>query len=270
MKVSVVIAAYNEETFLPLVLTSLQKQTFRLPYEIIVVDNNSTDKTAEVAKSFGARVVQEKKQGYAPTVNAGFRAAQGEIITRADSDYLLPPDWMQKLWDGLAKDPDCIALGGPTYPLESGFLGRLFFCPGVLIYMYFLKTVGKGYLFPNIAVRREAYYKIGGFNEHLTFGEDLDFSKRLSEIGKVKIVPSLFVYASTRRVKDLGITKYILQYSLGNLLAVSRHKKVTVGLNPVRLAPPKNPHMYNPTIYFTIWGVAIVALIGSVVWFMYR
>ena len=60
--ISVVIPAFNEEKYLPACLEALKKQTFK-NYELIVVDNNSTDKTAQIAKKFGARVVKEKKQG---------------------------------------------------------------------------------------------------------------------------------------------------------------------------------------------------------------
>jgi glycosyltransferase involved in cell wall biosynthesis len=71
MRVSVIIPAYNEEALIPLTLASLQKQDFHGDMEIIVVDNNSSDGTAEVAKRWGARVVREKKQSYVYALSRG-------------------------------------------------------------------------------------------------------------------------------------------------------------------------------------------------------
>lgn len=88
--VSVVIPAYNEERYLAACLTSLQKQTLK-NFETIVVDNNSTDKTAEIARRFGAKVVKELKQGIIPARERGFREAKAEIIARTDADTIVAP-----------------------------------------------------------------------------------------------------------------------------------------------------------------------------------
>jgi glycosyltransferase involved in cell wall biosynthesis len=138
---------------LPHLLQSLQKQTCTIPYEVIVVDNNSTDKTAEIAHKYGAKVVFEKTPGYAFACNAGFAAATGEIIARADADYVQPPEWLQNIWDAFEKDPKLVALGGPLYPLESHVLENVFYYPSIVIWMYLLKLLGRGFLFPNMAVK---------------------------------------------------------------------------------------------------------------------
>lgn len=81
-KKSLIIPCYNEEPGLREILGN----DFSLIDEVVVVDNNSTDKTTEVAKNFGARVVPEKKQGYGWAYRAGLAAAQGEIIIALDGD----------------------------------------------------------------------------------------------------------------------------------------------------------------------------------------
>src|SRR5687767_4676135 len=94
VRVSIVIPAYNEERHLRPCLEAIAAQTVQ-PFEVIVVDNNSTDKTAEVARSFPfVRVVYEPRQGRVFARNAGFDAARGDIIGRIDADITLPAGWV--------------------------------------------------------------------------------------------------------------------------------------------------------------------------------
>ena len=249
MKISVVIPAYNEESFLPIVLASLRKQTFSHPFEIIVVDNNSTDNTANIAKKYGARVVFERKRGYAHACNAGFASAKGEIIARADADYLQPKDWLEKIDKAFEKDTDLIALGGPTYPLESKFWENLVYYPTIVLWMYTLKLLGRGFLFPNMAVRTSVYKKCGGFNTDLAFGEDVDICLRLKKMGKIRFILSIYNYSSVRRLCSLGFYDYVIKYTIGNQLLVWLGKKVTVGLDPIRVIPQKVPKKHNPWLF---------------------
>lgn len=94
--VSVVIPAYNEEKLLARCLTSLQNQTV-VPHEIIVVDNNSTDATAEIAETHGVIVVKETRQGIAWARDTGFNRATGDVIARLDADCVAPPEWIEKI-----------------------------------------------------------------------------------------------------------------------------------------------------------------------------
>lgn len=97
LRVSFVIPAYNEEDYLKQCLTAIQMQTVQ-PYEVIVVDNNSTDKTAEIARSFPfVKLLHEKRQGVVFARDKGFNAARGEIIGRIDVDTILPSDWVQNV-----------------------------------------------------------------------------------------------------------------------------------------------------------------------------
>lgn len=264
IKVSIVIPAYNEELFLPKLLKSVNKQSFKLPYEVIVVNNNSTDKTAQVAKKYGAKVVFEKRRGYAYSCNKGFYSAKGEIIARADADYVLPKDWLEKIWDKFSKDKSLIALGGPVYPLESRWWENFFYYPASLYWMYVLKLIKQGYLFPNMAVRRSVFLQIGGFDPKVEFGEDMDICRRLSQVGKVKLIPSLYIYTSLRRLRSLGIYNMITRYALGNIYAIARGKKVTFGLNPIRIVPLETPSTPNPLPYLiTVPTLIVIITISS-------
>jgi glycosyltransferase involved in cell wall biosynthesis len=95
VRVSIVIPAYNEERHLTACLEAIEAQTVA-PYEVIVVDNNSTDKTAAITREFPfVVVVDESKQGIVHARNAGFNVAKGDIIGRIDADIRLPSNWVE-------------------------------------------------------------------------------------------------------------------------------------------------------------------------------
>lgn len=98
-RISIIIPCWNEERHLARCLDALAIQT-RMPYEVIVVDNNSTDSTLSIAKSYAfVRIVHAERQGVVFARNAGFDAARGDIIGRIDADTVLTSDWVQKITD---------------------------------------------------------------------------------------------------------------------------------------------------------------------------
>ena len=91
---SIVIPAYNEEAVLEQTLRTLlaSVEAIGAPYEVIVVDDASTDRTAEIARSFGVAVVSINLRKISAVRNAGARAAQGEMLIFVDADTLVPPE----------------------------------------------------------------------------------------------------------------------------------------------------------------------------------
>lgn len=111
VNVSIVIPVYNEETHLRLCLESIAKQTVK-PFEVIVVDNNSTDATAAIARTFPfVTLLSENKQGPQPARDCGYNAARGEIIGRLDGDSIVAPDWLETIQKVFA-DPSVDAATG--------------------------------------------------------------------------------------------------------------------------------------------------------------
>lgn len=95
--ISIVIPAYNEENHLKTCLDAIQNQSVK-PDEVIVVDNNSTDHTARVARGYAfVRLLAEKKQGVVFARDRGFNAAKSDIIGRIDADTVLPPNWVERV-----------------------------------------------------------------------------------------------------------------------------------------------------------------------------
>ena len=94
MKLSIIIPALNEERYLPKLLESIQRQSFK-DYEIIMADAESEDETAEIAKSYGCRVVKGGSPGRGR--NEGAKAAQGDLFLFLDADLILPKGFLQTL-----------------------------------------------------------------------------------------------------------------------------------------------------------------------------
>lgn len=208
LKVSVVIPAYNEEKFLPSCLQSLMEQTVKAG-EIIVVDNNSSDRTAEIAAKFGAKVVKERKQGISYARNAGFDAASGDVIARCDADSVLLPDWIEKIGQDFEKG-NIIGVTGPCYFYD--FKGKRGYkkMPKMLHTALFFKSskfvLRHEILFgSNMALSKNAWLKIRNevCSNEKKFHEDMDLASHLSKYGTIQYDPYLIATISARRVRSV-------------------------------------------------------------------
>jgi glycosyltransferase involved in cell wall biosynthesis len=113
--VSIVIPVFNEENYIGTCLDLIQKQSV-LPNEVIIVDNNCTDKTIEIAKQYPfVRVIKEKKQGVLFARNTGLNAAKGEIIGRIDTDTHLSHDWVETALKAFSANKEVAAITGPVW-----------------------------------------------------------------------------------------------------------------------------------------------------------
>ena len=109
--ITVVIPAYNEELSIPACIRAIKNQTYDGPFEILVVNNASTDNTAQAAKNLGCKVVYEGKQGYLHSIRRGFNEADGEIIACTDADTLVGKDWLKRIVANLER-PGVVAVSG--------------------------------------------------------------------------------------------------------------------------------------------------------------
>ncbi|MEI5585512.1 MULTISPECIES: glycosyltransferase family A protein [unclassified Agromyces] len=133
--VSVVIPVKDDADVLRRCLAALAAQEVR-PDEIVVVDNGSTDESAEVARAAGARVVSESEPGIPAASARGFDEARCEIVARLDADSVPPPDWIARIATTFAADPGLAAVTGPATfidgperwrrPLAFAYLGSYF------------------------------------------------------------------------------------------------------------------------------------------------
>lgn len=234
MKLSFVIPAYNEESYLPVCLEAVTKQAAAYPgeVEVIVVNNASTDGTKEVALAFpDVRVVDEPRKGLTFARQAGLNAASGELIAAIDSDSILPAGWLAFAQKQFAHDPKLLALSGPFIYYDLSIWDNL----GVRWYYYFVYVLNRyvlraGSLLQggNMVIRRQALADIGGYNLDLHFyGEDADTTKRLNAIGRVRFRFSLPMYSSARRLKAEGSVTVALRYVANYLWILFYHQPKT-------------------------------------------
>ncbi|HET8927127.1 MAG TPA: glycosyltransferase family A protein [Microbacterium sp.] len=160
--VSVVIPSLNDAQMLKHCLDALAAQT-RAPDEVIVVDNGSTDDTAEVARAVGARVVEEPRRGVLRATAAGFDAAAGDIIGRLDADSRPAPGWVARLEERFDADPTLAGITGSGTFYGRGpvwrFIGRYAYLGGY--FWVFQGVVARVPLFgSNFALRREAWARV--------------------------------------------------------------------------------------------------------------
>ena len=221
--VSIVIPARNEETLLALCLKSLLEQDYVGDYEIIVVDNASTDRTREIAASFGAKVVCEPSIGTGPARQRGLLEARGEIVAFTDADTIVPQRWLNTLVDYIRRSPRIVAVTGPYAFFDAGNVVQT--VSYIMNFMFinldnafrFVTKRGRTIWGSNFAVRREVALEVGGFNTTVKYlGEDYDLSLRLKGKGKVGLLGALFVLTSARRLREQGLlctySNYILNY----------------------------------------------------------
>jgi glycosyltransferase involved in cell wall biosynthesis len=206
VNVSIIIPVYNEEDYLAACLDAVAAQTVK-PFEVIVVDNNCTDKTAEIARKYPfVRLITEKQQGTVFARNAGFRAAEGDILGRIDADTRIPKDWVARVVKLFNKEPEIAALTGSArfydvaFPRAFNALLVPFY--GVL-YQYFQRLLSGTYILwgANMAIRREVWNHIApSCSVRRDINEDTDVAFRLHEEGlTVRYWSGLKVVASWQR-----------------------------------------------------------------------
>jgi glycosyltransferase involved in cell wall biosynthesis len=199
IRFSVVVPCYNEESYLAETIRSLQRQDFDGEYEIVVVDNNSTDATAEIARGLGVRVVAEAAPGVCNARQAGTDASRGEIVVSTDADTTHAPDWLTKIDRHFRADADVVAVVGPCRyqdgPRWGRAFGRTLFGAVGLVYRATGRT---SYVSAtNIAFRRDRW---SGYDTRLTQGGDeLDVLRRLRREGTVVYDRTNPTFTSGRR-----------------------------------------------------------------------
>jgi peptidoglycan-N-acetylglucosamine deacetylase len=225
MRLSVVIPAYNEALSIKRCLNSLARQQTAYPFEVVVVDNNSTDNTAEVVASYPfATLVHEKNQGIGPARQAGQDAATGDIVLHTDADSELPPDWVERYGLSFEKNAELVLLSGPICYAFGPFLAR--FIQSVLnaaVLLWWLLTrrlpVVNGC---NFGVRRAAFVRAGGFPSDLPEIGDSRILRPMRRQGRVGWLSGCTVRTSARRFLAQGVVSVYGFYLVEQLSAIFR------------------------------------------------
>lgn len=184
-KVSVVICAYNAERTMEVCLSSLEK--LRYPnYEVIVVNDGSTDRTREISERHREfTLINQPNRGLAVARNVGMQAASGEIIAYTDSDCVVDPDWLTYLAYKFVAD-GFVAVGGPNFPPpeESAVAAYVAASPGGPTHVLLNDEVAEHIPGCNMAFAKRALEEVGGFEPiFAAAGDDVDLCWRLQNKG---------------------------------------------------------------------------------------
>jgi glycosyltransferase involved in cell wall biosynthesis len=161
LKLSLIIPVYNEERHIEACLDAVALQTVK-PFEVILIDNNCTDSTLEIAKKFDfVKIIKQKKQGLIPSRNLGFETAKGDIFGRIDADSVIDKNWVYLVIDSFSKNKQLMGLTGlartsvsPFKDPKSTIMSRSYFW---LVDAQMRTKVMWG---ANMAIRREAWGEV--------------------------------------------------------------------------------------------------------------
>jgi O-antigen biosynthesis protein len=184
-KVSVIVCAYNGERTMDPCLASLESLNYP-NYEVIVVNDGSTDKTREIAERYSyIRLINQENQGLSAARNVGLRVATGDIIAYTDCDCMADPDWLTHLVARFLSS-DFGAVGGPNLPPPDSSLvaNCVAVSPGGPTHVLLDDEVAEHIPGCNMAFRREALEAIHGFDPVFrAAGDDVDLCWRLQNKG---------------------------------------------------------------------------------------
>ena len=227
--ISVVIPEYNEEERIVRCLGSYEDQDVEEDFEVIVVDNASTDRTAEIARSYAQkinlRIITESKKGRGAARRRGFLEARGEIILSTDADCAAPKNWISVMAAALRNSQGAAISGGyaiEDLPRSEAMVFNIIQSSAARLYrIYFHHWWLYGF---NFGIYKKIYDQSGGFNADLNAQEDIDLSMRVSALGRIKFIPKIKIFFSGRRFNG-GVMRGLKPYQTTFVQLYRREEK---------------------------------------------
>lgn len=201
--VSVIVPVYNAASYVTAALASILREQ-RLPLEVIVVNDGSTDNSLEKIKKLSdsrLRVVENSGRGIAAALNTGLAVAQGQFVVRCDADDLYPPERIvqQILW--LRQNPEFGAICGGYSAIDPKGRPLVQFDDSAQP-EEITQELCAGYTRTHLctfAIRTEILRALGGFRSYFTTGEDIDLQLRLGEVCRVWYQPGVYYHYRLHR-----------------------------------------------------------------------
>ena len=228
MKFSIIIPAYNEERYLPRLLESIDiaRSNYsggRDTVEVIVADNCSTDRTAEVAAHHGARVVLVAKRRIAAARNGGALVATGEILCFIDADSAIHPQTFDAIDQAITSGRFVWGVTGAVLERKS-FALLITYC--LMMPMVLLTGLDTGLSF----CRREDFEAVGGYDESRLYAEDVILPLALRRLGRTRgqrttRLPQVKALGCTRKFDQFGDWHYfwMLGHAMKSLITSNWH-----------------------------------------------
>ncbi|MFA6146066.1 MAG: polysaccharide deacetylase family protein [Patescibacteria group bacterium] len=232
IKFSVIIPARNEAGYIQNCLDSFKKQKLQ-PFEIIVIDNASTDGTAEIVKKNNVKYIYESRIGLPQARQTGLENAQGDWLVYTDADFIVPKDYLEKIAFFIKSHQDAVVVYNPFIFYDGGkainnFIKCFFFCFEIKL----IRLIVGG----NFAIKKNKLADIGGFNTDIKFyGEDADLTKKMIAVGKVYYFKNLWTTTSARRYQKSGFLRTICLYTINYCIFFILKQPVLVFKNKVIL-----------------------------------
>jgi glycosyltransferase involved in cell wall biosynthesis len=209
--VSIVMPVYNEEENLVHTLYSLSKLNLNYPTELIVINNNSTDKTQHILDTLGVKSFFQARQGISYTRQLGLEMAKGTYHLCVDGDSIYHPSWLNDFVKHLEDKKNSVVYGSYHFIPLYGLSRRKYFALYEIVTRsyYKLRRINKEYLNVlgfNFGFRTEDGKKVGGFNISRPRWSDGWMAMTLQELGKIKYVRSegTRVWTTARRINADG------------------------------------------------------------------
>jgi glycosyltransferase involved in cell wall biosynthesis len=224
-RISVVVCAYNAERTMEACLASLEALDYP-DYEVIVVNDGSTDRTLEISERFPfCRIISQPNKGLSVARNVGAEAATGEIVAYTDSDCVADPDWLTYLVARM-ETGNLAACGGPNFPPPEDSLvpAAVAVSPGGPTHVLLSDEVAEHIAGCNMAFRREVLLALGGFDPiYRAAGDDVDICWRFQDAGHaIGFSPAAVVWHFRRNT----VRAYINQqrgYGKAEALVYAKH-----------------------------------------------
>ena len=229
MKLTIVVPAFNEEAYLAATLDSIEAAAAHLrahsdaAIETIVVDNNSEDGTAAIAREQGATVIDEPVQGIARARNTGARHAEGEVLVFVDADVIAPHTLLEAIHAAMS-DPACVGGGVDVDYRPRRRSMRLYLRAWRLLAR--LTGMAQG---ATQFCRARAFEEVGGYDETAWIGEDVDFFWSLKRLARrtdrtVAFIRQPRVWPSSRRFDKWPLWR-VLVWTNPLFIALFRRRK---------------------------------------------
>ncbi len=239
MKLAIIVPAFNEEDYLSATLGSIKTAAAQLAHcvdiDLIVVDNNSSDKTPAIAREMGARLVHEPEQGVARARNTGVRHAKGDVLVFIDADVIVPPSLLSVICAEM-DDPACVGGALDVHYRPQRSIMRLYLSAWRLLARLTGMAQGAAQF-----CRRCVFEQVGGYDQNVWIGEDVDFYRSINRFAETRNLTARFirspqVRSSSRRFDNWPVWKVLVWTNPLFIALFRRWKKAWSGWysRPVR------------------------------------
>ena len=262
-KISVVLCTYNGSATLEESLIHLGKLKYP-DYEVIVVNDGSTDRCGEIARKYPVRLIETENHGLSSARNTGWQAATGEIVAYIDDDAYPDEHWLDYLALTFTKT-GFAAVGGPNLsPIEDGWKAQCIArAPGGPTHVLLSDRTAEHIPGCNMAFKRDLLEKLGGFDHQFRVaGDDVDICWRVLDLGeKIGFSPAALVWHHRRP----SIAKFWKQQKFYGRAEALLHRKWPQKFNQVNhtmwhgrvyRAGINTPPGFRSVIYHGLWGEA--------------